>query len=396
MPQAETPPNVQGLQELFKKKFVNLIYVTAGYPTPGDTVKCSAVLYWATPTLPLSIFCCMMATGCVDAVELGVPFTDPTGDGPQIAQACTPHCAFPAFPQAHHSLFLWDAGRLAAPAFIRMYPSTMCGQVALERGTVSLDQVMNMAREARAAGFTLPLILMGYLNTFTKGWAVQTADVISAAIIVDLPLEEWETPVYADAMLKDGVSFVPIITRLTTPERIAAVDAALTSSFIYCTSVIGVTGARPDVQGYWEDFRDSVFSKVRANTSHPVIIGFGIATKRAVEDVRNVVKADGLVIGSAFMRHLDTNTEEAGIVEYLRGAPDETVCGDYALAYGSLGSSQDVDALAEAAFSLCAFYAVYCASWQLRCVHLHQSVELFVLSLLDPAKLRVSAAPSLR
>ena len=110
-------------------------------------------------------------------------------------------------------------------------------------------------------------------------------------IVVDLPPEEGA--VLAKCCNKYGLSNIPLIAPTTTDARIEHL-AKTASTFIYCVSTTGVTGARSELPSDLGDF----IQRVRAKTGLPLAVGFGISTPAQVNQVANI--GDGVVVGSAW------------------------------------------------------------------------------------------------
>ncbi|MGD9935574.1 MAG: tryptophan synthase subunit alpha [Dehalococcoidia bacterium] len=216
-------------------------YITAGYPERGDTVD--ALL--------------AMEAGGADVLELGVPFSDPMADGATVQAA---------------------------------------NQVALEQG-VSLADCVQLVREARSAGLKAPVILMGYYNPILSYGEARLARDAAAAgvdgfIVVDLPPEEASN--FVASCRANGVSFVPLVAPTTRNERIPIL-AGVADSFLYCVSVTGTTGKGNVVLDDLPDF----IGRIRARTTLPLAVGFGISTRANVEAVGKI--ADAAVVGSAII-----------------------------------------------------------------------------------------------
>ncbi|EGD82890.1 TrpB [Salpingoeca rosetta] len=217
---------------------VFVAFITAGFPTIDATVPCMKALQDAG----------------ADIIELGLPFSDPLADGNTIQKANT---------------------------------------VALANG-ITTPRVLDLVRQAREAGVTVPIVLMGYFNPILA-YGVERMCVDAAAagvngfIIVDLPPEE-----AADTLKHihaNGLSFIPLVTPTTQQSRIKKL-ASIASSFIYCVSVTGVTGQRASMSSDLPAF----LARVRAETSLPLAVGFGISTREHVLEVAK--HADGAVVGS--------------------------------------------------------------------------------------------------
>lgn len=216
-------------------------YVTAGYPCSADTVE---VLMG-------------MQEGGADIIELGVPFSDPQADGTTIQKA---------------------------------------NQVSLANGT-SLPECLNIVKEARAMGLTAPVVLMGYFNPFiaygTENFALEARKAgVDGLIVVDLPPEE--DMKFVNSCNKAGVSFVPLVTPVSTDERIRKV-ADVAGSFIYVVSDMGITGEKKELPEQLTSF----LGRVRQQTGKPLAVGFGISKPEHVGIVSRA--ADGVVVGSAIV-----------------------------------------------------------------------------------------------
>ncbi len=196
--------------------------------------------------------------GGADALELGIPFSDPLADGVTNQQAY---------------------------------------QQALALG-VTLATVLDAVRAIRASGITIPLLLMGYSNTlFSYGLPRFVRDATEAGVdglvIVDLPPEEaGELEALARAV---GMHLIYLLAPTSTHNRIAAV-AAHASGFIYCVSVTGVTGARTALS----DDLPAFLGRVREQTSVPLAVGFGISQPEHVQAIGAV--ADAAIVGGAFVQ----------------------------------------------------------------------------------------------
>jgi len=222
-----------------------ILFVTAGDPEPALTVPLMHAL----------------ADSGADILELGVPFSDPMADGPVIQRA---------------------------------------SERALARG-VGLRDVLDMAREFRAKDGKTPIVLMGYANPIEAMGAERfIADAKAAGvdglIVVDYPPEECEA--FAALAKKSGIDPIFLLAPTSTDQRIEEV-ARVGSGFIYYVSLRGVTGA-----GHLDV--DEVLArlpKIRAATSMPVGVGFGI---RDAESARQISRgADAVVIASRLIQELE-------------------------------------------------------------------------------------------
>lgn len=218
------------------------------------------------PDLPtsLKVIEALVEVGA-DAVEIGVPFSDPLADGPTV----------------QHS-----------------------SQVALNNG-ITVADCIGAVRTLRERGVGVPLVMMGYINPImTYGVERYAADAAAAGangfIVPDLPVEEADD--FLAACAKHNLSLTPLLAPTSTPSRIRQVTAGA-QGFVYLVPITGVTGVRdtlpPDLPDY--------VRRVRSLTTLPLALGFGISRP---EHVRAIAKlADGVVVGSALLRLF----EESGI-----------------------------------------------------------------------------------
>jgi tryptophan synthase alpha chain len=196
--------------------------------------------------------------GGADVLELGVPFSDPTADGPVIQRAATR---------------------------------------ALAAGT-TVEQVLGLVKRLRAAGREQPVVLFGYYNPFLQyGLEKLATDAAEAGadgfLVVDLPPEH-AGPMHA-ALQARGLDLIYLLTPTSDDERIKAVgDRA--SGFVYYVSRTGVTGsAAPEAR----DVAAQV-ARIKAAIPLPVCVGFGISTPEQVAAM--ATQAEGVVVGSALVQ----------------------------------------------------------------------------------------------
>lgn len=216
-------------------------YVTGGLP---DTETTAAVLEAAV-------------SAGADAIELGVPFSDPIMDGPVI-----------------------QAG----------------SQVALQAGATP----PGVLACARAVSAEVPVGFMTYANLVAHaGWdrfaSEAAACGVSAAIVPDLPLEE--AGEWFAACERHGVEVVTFCAPTSPDHRIVA-NARAGSGFLYAVGVLGVTGERATVAQTALDLA----RRAKSLTDRPVLVGVGVGTPGQAAEVSAV--ADGVVIGSAIVRRL--------------------------------------------------------------------------------------------
>lgn len=218
-----------------------VVYLTAGDPRAAET-----------PLLVLAA-----ARAGADVVELGIPFSDPTADGPVI-------------------------------------------QAAMERalrGGMRLATVFEQVKAVRRAS-DVPLVLFGYVNPILQYGPVRFArDAADAGadgvLVVDLPIEE-AGEVAAPARAA-GLDYVALVAPTSTPARVACA-AEIASGFVYVIARTGVTGA--GAAEFGEVAR--VVADLRVRTPLPVAVGFGVQTP---EDARAAAaQGDAAVVGSALVR----------------------------------------------------------------------------------------------
>jgi tryptophan synthase alpha subunit len=207
------------------------------------------------------------------ALQVGVPFSDPLADGGTIQKA---------------------------------------NEVALANG-VTLHDVLDMVRAARAGGLTVPVVLMGYYNPFLRyGEAALTTDAAAAGvdgfIVVDLPCEDAGD--FLAQCDRTGLAFVPLVASTTETARLPKI-AEVARGFVYCVSVTGVTGARSELPPDLPDF----LARIRAHIPLPLAVGFGLSTREQAVAVGGL--ADGVVMGSAIVRAVESGGVE-GLTAFLR------------------------------------------------------------------------------
>ena len=219
----------------------------------------------------------LVAAGA-DAVEVGIPFSDPMIDGPVIQEA---------------------------------------GLRALQRGTVP-DQVLDGIARAEVP---VPVAVMTYYNIIYRAGHKRMAHSlvaagVSGAIIPDLSLEELE-PWAAEAD-QAGVATILLVAPSSPPDRVERISARC-RGFVYAVARMGVTGERLDVGS---DVT-RVVERIRSCTDMPVCVGVGVSTPDQAAQVCEV--ADGVVVGSALVRRLLEGEGPEGAAQFisaLRAAVD--------------------------------------------------------------------------
>ena len=205
----------------------------------------------------------------VDILELGVPFSDPTADGPTIQEA---------------------------------------SQRALAAGA-DVSGILGMVKRLRA-DFDNPIVLFGYANPlFAYGYDKVCADAAAAGadgmLVVDLPCEE--APELTGHMSEHDLVFIPLIAPTTPKPRMAAV-LKNARGFVYYIMVTGVTGTRSTVAAGIAEH----IAQIRECTELPVAVGFGVGTGEQARDAARA--ADAVVVGSALIRA----AREDRLAEFVR------------------------------------------------------------------------------
>ncbi len=234
------------IQQIFNNKKALITYITAGDPNLE-----------ATPEIILEL----NKVG-VDIIEIGIPFSDPLADGPVIQEA---------------------------------------SQRALKNGT-NLNKIFNTLENLKGK-INTPLVLMGYYNSILNyGINKFIEDCshtnVSGVIIPDLPFDE-ELEFY-EKLKENHIDGILLVAPNTSEKRLQKISKYATG-FLYCVSLMGVTG---DSRGPVEYIRDYV-QKIRKYIDIPIAIGFGIDTPEKVQNIIDYV--DGIIIGSALIKIIDKN-----------------------------------------------------------------------------------------
>lgn len=210
----------------------------------------------------------------LDVLELGVPFSDPTADGPAIQAA----------------------------------------MVRALQGGSTLAGVLELAREVRAET-DVPIVLFSYANPLLRyGPEKLAADAKSAGIdgvlVVDMPADSADA--LRDPIRAEGLDWIGLVAPTTTPERLQRV-LQVSTGFVYAVSLRGVTGAALKADSAAVH---SYLESLRSQTELPVGVGFGIRTP---EDARALAAhADGVVVGTALVQAAH-EIGPAGVTELVAG-----------------------------------------------------------------------------
>ena len=209
-----------------------------------------------------------------DLIELGIPFSDPTAEGPVIQGA----------------------------------------NIRALRGGVTTDKIFDMVRRLRE-DVTVPMVFMTYANVvFSYGaerFISTCADIgIDGLILPDLPYEEKDE--FQPVCTRYGVDLISLIAP-TSEVRVGMISRDA-EGFIYIVSSLGVTGTRNEIS---TDL-GSIVSEIRKNTDVPCAIGFGISKPEQAADMAKL--ADGVIVGSAIIKLIEEHGENAAapVGEYIK------------------------------------------------------------------------------
>ena len=256
-------PTLAALKERGRKALIP--YVTAGFPYAD-----------ITPALMHG-----MAAAGADIIELGVPFSDPTADGPVIQKA---------------------------------------GDRALQLG-IGMAQVLAMVRRFREKDGKTPVVLMGYANPVERydqrhGAGAFVRDAASAGVdgvlVVDYPPQECEN--FAAQLKTAGLDMIFLLAPTSTEQRMAQV-AAVASGYVYYVSLKGVTGSG----ALDTDAVRAMLPRIRAHVKIPVGVGFGIRDAETARAIGQV--ADAVVIGSRLIQVIEEQPHEKVVpaaMDFLR------------------------------------------------------------------------------
>ena len=213
-----------------------------------------------------------------DLIELGVPFSDPTAEGPVIQGA----------------------------------------NLRALQGGVTTDQIFDFVRELRK-DVAVPMVFMTYANVVFSYGAEQFISTcrdigIDGLILPDIPFEEKDE--FQPICKKYGVDLISLIAP-TSQNRIAMI-AKEAEGFLYIVSSLGVTGTRSEIE---TDLSEMV-KLVRENANIPCAIGFGISTPEQAKQMADI--ADGAIVGSAIVKLLEKHGKDAPryIGEYVKSMKD--------------------------------------------------------------------------
>ena len=207
-----------------------------------------------------------------DAVEVGIPFSDPVMDGPTIQAA---------------------------------------NEQALRRGTTPIS----ILSELHALDVSIPLIVMTYANIpYRMGYRRFVEECgragVHGAIIPDVPLEELDA--WEDAVGDADLDTVMLASPISSDERLARLTAR-SKGFVYGVNVLGVTGERSDVGTWTADLA----GRLKQVTDLPVVMGFGISSPETAAAA--AAPSDGVIVASAIMRVLLDGGSAVDAGDFVRG-----------------------------------------------------------------------------
>ena len=219
-----------------------------------------------------------VAAAGADAIEIGIPFSDPVMDGPTIQEA---------------------------------------SQRALQLGATPTGVIAAL----RSVDVGAPMAVMTYYNlifrTGHRRFARLLAESgIAGAIVPDIPLEEFSD--WERAAVDGGIETVLLATPVTPDDRLVQICERSTG-FVYAVSLMGVTGERQQLA----ESAAVIAKRLKAITDKPVLIGLGVSTPE--QAVEACAEADGVVVGSALMRKLldgGGSDEAAAFIGEMRAALD--------------------------------------------------------------------------
>ena len=233
---------MNNLDSLPKKKILSL-FMTCGFPTLNHSKKIFNEMLSHQP----------------DIIEFGLPFSDPMADGPIIQEA---------------------------------------NKLAL-RSKLSTQQSLNLIKDLSKSKNNTSFVIMCYLNTIRKfglnKFIKNIKSIVDGIIIVDLPFEE-ESEI-KKALSKNNIHLIKLISPMTDKKRAQKLLKG-SKGFIYYISATGITGSN---KLDYSEINKNVQS-IKKMSSVPVLVGFGIKSKKDVINISKKTKADGVIIGSALIQ----------------------------------------------------------------------------------------------
>ena len=243
-----------------RREIALIPYVTAGYPSLGASLD----------------FIRQAADAGADAIEIGLPFSDPTADGPTIQFA------------SHQAL----EGGFKTRAFL---------------------EALGATRHA------CPLILMTYVNPLLalgpNAFPTLAKAGFSAAVIPDLA--EDEALSMSEEAASAGIDLVLLVAPTSSDERLRRIGS-LSRGFVYAVSVVGTTGARREADPALPEF----LARARKHTTQPVVAGFGLSHPSHVQAINE--HADGAIVGSRLVDAIRQGEDFAALIRSFKQATRRT------------------------------------------------------------------------
>ena len=232
-----------------KKGRIALIpFITAGYPSIDQTLPIIKGLI----------------DGGSDVIEIGMPFSDPIAEGTTIQKS---------------------------------------SHIAIKQG-MNIKKSIDIVDLIRSSGISIPIILMGYFNPIlnvgiSKFSRLANDAGVDGLIIADIPNEELKQ---IQLLIKSKpIDTIPLISLNSSEERIK-LGCEFAQGFIYCISILGVTGSRSEIP---QEVRKKV-KLVKDHTNLPVGVGFGVSKPSHVKTIKEY--SDAVIVGSALIDEL-SNTK---------------------------------------------------------------------------------------
>lgn len=254
---------MSNIRKAFENGKAFIPFITCGYPdleTTGKVVRAAV-------------------ENGADIIELGIPFSDPTAEGPVIQKA----------------------------------------NICALAGGVTTDKIFDFVRELRR-DVKIPLVFMTYANVVfsygTEKFIKTCCEIgIDGIIIPELPFEEKDE--FEPTCDKYGVDLISLIAP-TSDKRIATI-AKNAKGFIYVVSSLGVTGTRSEIT---TDI-GSIVKVIRENTDVPCAVGFGISTPAQAQKMASL--SDGAIVGSAIIKIIEKDPKNAAeaVGKYVREMKNE-------------------------------------------------------------------------
>tara|TARA_B100000029_G_scaffold509956_1_gene600313 strand:+ start:2155 stop:2952 length:798 start_codon:yes stop_codon:yes gene_type:complete len=241
------------IKEQNKKGRIALIpFITAGYPSVEGFINVVKGL----------------VDGGSDVIEIGMPFSDPIAEGPTIQKS---------------------------------------SHIAIENG-INIKKSLDLVEKIRSSGINIPIVMMGYINPIlsigVSNFAKLATNVgVNGLIIADIPNEELKQIQISSE--ENSLDTIPLISLNSSKKRIE-LGCKYAQGFIYCISILGVTGSRSSVS---LDVKEKV-KMVKNFTNIPVGVGFGVSKPSHVKNIKEY--ADAVIVGSALIDEIAKTKNQPG------------------------------------------------------------------------------------